>query len=99
MRRISRRGVRGGLSADAARIGVKTALGSQAASSASLGTIGTGGRGRYVGGIFARDPRARIAALCDIHPERIDLAKNRNLASRSGPRLQGLPRAALSLPS
>ncbi len=72
---ISRRGVLGGLAANAAWMTSKTALGSQAASAVSLGIVGTGGRGRYVGAIFARDPRARIAALCDIYPERIDMAK------------------------
>src|ERR1700726_3492082 len=51
------------------------AFGSQANSAVSFGIIGTGGRGRYVGGHMARDPRARLTAICDIFPDRIDLAK------------------------
>jgi len=75
MKATSRRGVLAGMAAAAAGLSSRTALGAQANSAVSLGIIGTGGRGRYVGGLFARDPRARIAALCDIRPERIDQAK------------------------
>lgn len=53
----------------------ETAFGSQANSSVAFGIIGTGGRGRYVGTHMARDPRARLAAICDLFPDRIDLAK------------------------
>jgi predicted dehydrogenase len=52
-----------------------SAFGAQANSQVVLGIIGTGGRGRYVGGIFANDPRVRVAALCDIYDEQIDRAK------------------------
>jgi predicted dehydrogenase len=52
-----------------------TALGSQANSKVSFGVIGTGGRGRYVGGHMARDGRTQLAAICDLFPDRIDLAK------------------------
>ncbi len=52
-----------------------TAFGSQANSAVSLGIIGTGGRGRYVGTIFVKDPRTKLAAICDIFPDRIDLGK------------------------
>ncbi len=48
---------------------------SQANSAVSVGIIGTGGRGRLVGTLFARDPRARISALCDVFPDQIDRAK------------------------
>jgi predicted dehydrogenase len=51
------------------------AFGSQANSAVSFGIIGTGGRGRYVGTHMARDPRARLSAICDLYPDRIDLAK------------------------
>jgi len=51
------------------------AFGSQANSTVSFGIIGTGGRGRYVGGHMARDPRARLTAVCDLFPDRIDKAK------------------------
>jgi predicted dehydrogenase len=53
------------------------ALGSQANSAVSLGIIGTGGRGQYVGNFFAKDPRTRLTAICDIRPERIDEAKTK----------------------
>jgi predicted dehydrogenase len=52
-----------------------TAFGSQANSAVSFGIIGTGGRGRYVGTFMAKDPNARLAAICDKYPDRIDLAK------------------------
>jgi predicted dehydrogenase len=46
--------------------------GSQANSAISLGIIGCGGRGAYVGEIFARDDRVRFTALCDVRPEQMD---------------------------
>lgn len=53
------------------------AFGYQANSAVALGIIGTGNRGRYDGGIFAKDPRTRIVALCDLYSDQIDLAKTR----------------------
>jgi myo-inositol 2-dehydrogenase / D-chiro-inositol 1-dehydrogenase len=53
----------------------RTVFGAQANSQVALGIIGTGGRGRYVGTIFANDPRVRVAALCDIYHDQIDRAK------------------------
>ncbi len=50
-------------------------FGSQANSAVALGIIGTGGRGRFVGSLFARDSRIRVAALCDIFSDQIDRAK------------------------
>lgn len=47
----------------------------QANSAVSLGIVGTGGRGRYDGAFFAKDPRARVVALCDLYPDQIDGAK------------------------
>jgi len=52
-----------------------TAFGSQANSAVSFGVIGTGGRGRYVGAFMAKDPNARLAAICDKFPDRIDQGK------------------------
>ncbi|MFN7997672.1 MAG: Gfo/Idh/MocA family oxidoreductase [Bryobacteraceae bacterium] len=52
-----------------------TAFGSQANSAVSFGIIGTGGRGTYVGTHMAHDPRAKLVAICDIFPDRIDSAK------------------------
>jgi predicted dehydrogenase len=54
-----------------------TAFGTKANSAVSLGIIGTGGRGQYVGGIFAKDPRVRLHSICDIFPDRIDAAKTK----------------------
>ncbi len=59
----------------AAVVSPAAALGSQANSAVALGIIGTGGRGRFVGTLFAKDPRARITALCDIVSDQIDRAK------------------------
>ncbi len=53
----------------------ETAFGSQANSAVSFGIIGTGGRGRYVGTHIAKDGRARLAAICDVFPDRLDQAK------------------------
>jgi predicted dehydrogenase len=53
----------------------KVAFGSQANSAVAFGIIGTGGRGRYVGSFMARDRNARLAAICDKYPDRIDLGK------------------------
>ena len=52
-----------------------TAFSYQANSAVAFGIIGTGGRGTYVGGHMARDKNARLAAICDIYPDRIDSAK------------------------
>lgn len=52
-----------------------TAFSYQANSAVAFGIIGTGGRGAYVGGHMARDRNARLAAICDIYPDRIDSAK------------------------
>ncbi len=67
------------LSAAAGLLIVKpeTAFSYQANSAVSFGVIGTGGRGVYVGGHMTRDPRARLVAICDIYPDKIDLAKTR----------------------
>ena len=53
------------------------ALGYQANSAIGYGIIGTGGRGQYVGALMAKDPNARITAICDRYPDRIDGAKTK----------------------
>ena len=55
----------------------KVAFGYQANSAVALGIIGTGNRGRYDGAFFGQDPRVHIAALCDLYPDQIDLAKTK----------------------
>ncbi len=72
---ITRRGAVAALTSNILLVPPETAFGSQANSAVAMGIIGTGGRGRYVGTLFAKDPRARIAAICDIFPDRIDLGK------------------------
>jgi len=73
--RLTRREALAGAAANLMILKPGTVFGSQANSSVSFGIIGTGGRGSYVGGHMARDPRARLTAICDIFPDRIDAAK------------------------
>jgi myo-inositol 2-dehydrogenase / D-chiro-inositol 1-dehydrogenase len=54
-----------------------TAFGTQANSAVPFGIIGTGGRGTYVGTHMTNDPNARLVAICDIYPDKIDNAKTR----------------------
>ena len=68
MKAISRRSALTGIAA-------ATAFGSKANSAVNFGIIGTGERGRVVGSMMARDARARLTAICDIFPDRLDLAK------------------------
>lgn len=49
--------------------------GSQANSQISVGLIGSGNRGTYDARITHADPRARVTALCDLFPDRIEQAK------------------------
>ncbi|MCW5978400.1 MAG: Gfo/Idh/MocA family oxidoreductase [Bryobacteraceae bacterium] len=72
---MSRRRALAGGAANLMILKTSAALGSQANSAVSFGIIGTGGRGRYVGTHMANDPRARLAAICDVYPDRIDMAK------------------------
>jgi predicted dehydrogenase len=71
MDKLSRRNLLGA----AAVVSPSVALGSQANSAVSVGIIGTGGRGRFDGALFAKDPRARVTALCDLYSDQIDRAK------------------------
>ena len=75
--KLTRREALAGAGANVLIVKPETAFGSQANSAVAFGIIGTGGRGKYVGSIMAKDPRARLAAICDIFPDRIDEAKTR----------------------
>jgi myo-inositol 2-dehydrogenase/D-chiro-inositol 1-dehydrogenase len=75
MEKITRRGALGSAAAGLLIVTPETAFGSQANSAIALGIIGTGNRGRYVGTIFAKDPRVRLAAICDIQQSSLDAAK------------------------
>jgi predicted dehydrogenase len=72
---MERRQLLAGLAANSLVTSTRTALGSQANSAVAVAVIGTGNRGRYDLNFFAQDPRARIAALCDLYPDQIDKAK------------------------
>lgn len=58
-------------------LSTSTAFAYQANSAVRFGIIGTGGRGQYVGTLMARDPNARVTAVCDLYPDRIDVAKTK----------------------
>ncbi len=76
MNNITRRVAIGSVAAGLLIVKPETAFGYQANTALAMGIIGTGARGRYVGGgIFAKDPRVRTAAICDIEPAAIDRAK------------------------
>ena len=75
MSEISRRQLLG--STGPLLVSSQTAFGSQANSAVAFGVIGTGGRGRYVGNFMAKDPRARLGAICDKYADRIDLGKTK----------------------
>jgi len=75
MHTISRRQALAGATASVWMAHPETAHPAQASSAVAVGIIGTGGRGRFDGGLFAQDPRARIVALCDLYSDQIDKAK------------------------
>jgi len=72
MGKLNRREV---LAANLLIVPPRTAFGTSANSVVSFGIIGTGNRGRLVGTLMTQDPRARLGAICDVYPDRIDLAK------------------------
>lgn len=51
--------------------------GAQANSAVSVGVIGVGGRGTYDGGIFVKDARSRVVALCDVFDDRLEVGTAR----------------------
>ncbi len=57
--------------------------GSQANSALSLGVIGTGGRGMYVSGLFARNEFAKVTAVCDIYEDRLTVAREKYSGART----------------
>jgi len=74
---MRRRDALAGMAANLTILSPKIAFGYQTNSAMALGIIGTGNRGRYDGAFFGQDPRVRIAALCDLYPDQIDLAKTK----------------------
>jgi len=75
MENITRRSAIGSVAATWLVVRPETAFGTQANSLPGLGIIGTGSRGRYVGTIFAKDGRTRLAAICDVQDSSIEAAK------------------------
>jgi predicted dehydrogenase len=75
MAKLTRRHALAGVAANFMIVKPKTAFGYQANSKAAFGIIGTGGRGRYVGGHMANDANAKLVAICDLYADRIDLGK------------------------
>ena len=76
MDRVTRRqamGIASGLMV----VAPQTAFGYQANSAISYGVIGTGGRGVYVGTHMANVTGTKVAAICDIFPDRIDNGKTK----------------------
>ena len=51
--------------------------GSQANSAVTVGLIGVGGRGSFDAGIFVKDARSRVVALCDKFDDRVDAGATR----------------------
>jgi myo-inositol 2-dehydrogenase / D-chiro-inositol 1-dehydrogenase len=74
---MTRRDVFAGAAAGITIVSPQTAFSYQANSAVSFGIIGTGGRGSYVGTHMANDKRTRLAAVCDIYPDKIDQAKTK----------------------
>ncbi len=72
---VTRRDALAGAAATFSIIQPETVFGSQANSAVTFGIIGAGGRGAYVGTHMTRAPHARLTAICDVFPDRIDSAK------------------------
>ena len=53
----------------------ETVFGSQANSAIELGVIGCGGRGLWIGGLFQEHVGARVVALADPFPDRVDATR------------------------
>lgn len=77
MEPISRRQVITGVTSGLLIVTPKTAFSYQANSAVTFGVIGTGGRGVYVGTHMANVKGTKIAAICDVYPDRIDTAKTK----------------------
>ena len=75
MAKFTRRDALAGVAANFMIVKPKIAFGSQANSAVAFGMIGCGGRGTYVGTHMANDKNARLTAICDIYPDKIDKAK------------------------
>jgi predicted dehydrogenase len=77
MQTISRRQALAGVASGMMIVKPETAFGYQANSAVSFGVIGTGGRGVYVGTHMTNVSGAKLAAICDIFPDKIDNGKTK----------------------
>jgi predicted dehydrogenase len=77
MKALSRRQALAGVASGMMIVKPETAFGYQANAAVSYGVIGTGGRGVYVGTHMANVSGTKLAAICDIFPDRIDNGKTK----------------------
>lgn len=68
----------------------KTVFGTQANSSIEFGLIGCGGRGTWIGGSFQEFAGARLVAMADVLPDRMESAGRRIGATPATRRYKGL---------
>jgi len=61
----------------AALVPIQAVRGSAQNSAVRIGVIGVGGRGTYTARTVAKDPRARVAAICDFFEEQIAAAREK----------------------
>src|SRR4051812_26838028 len=61
----------------AALVPFQAIRGSAQNSAIRVGLIGAGSRGTYTSGTVAKDPRAKITAICDVVPEQTQKAKEK----------------------
>lgn len=59
----------------AAVLPFQAVVGSAQNSAIKVGLIGAGSRGTYTAGMVAKDPRARVTAICDVAEKQIETAK------------------------
>jgi predicted dehydrogenase len=59
----------------AALVPFQAVRGSAQNSAVRIGLIGAGSRGTYTSGMVAKDPRAKVVAICDVFDEQIERAK------------------------
>ena len=64
-----------GLAGDWATISKEKGVRQSMKQTIGIGILGLGGRGIYLGQAFHADPRARVAAACDLNPRRLNVAR------------------------
>ncbi len=65
----------------AALVPIQAVRGSAQNSAIKVGLIGAGSRGTYIASMVAKDPRAKVTAICDVIDEQIEKAKKRTGAT------------------